>query len=145
MEDKEIIESLITNDTQDVLNTFANSLAPYLALGTFYNSSHLFDNNASYSNIKNSSILSNVGLPVLGELFSADNINLSSNSITNNFALMNTYDSKNIIYINSDGVLNKTYYTDRTGTRPVIYLRNNLNITSGDGTENDPYEIEVNE
>ncbi len=52
-------------------------------------------------------------------------------------------DSGFVFYIDSNGNLNHydAYYS--RGVRPVVYLSPNIQITGGDGSQNDPYELTI--
>ena len=47
------------------------------------------------------------------------------------------------MYPNSKGMLNMYTFTYNAGIRPMISLRNTANIISGDGTNNNPYIVDV--
>lgn len=58
------------------------------------------------------------------------------------FYLSNQASDNNVWYINSDGKINKTGGTDIMGVKPVIKLKENLELISGTGSKDDPYVIE---
>lgn len=61
-----------------------------------------------------------------------------------NFYLSSMSDDNKIWYVNNDGKLNKSDGTDIYGVKPVITLKENLNLISGIGTIDDPYVVETN-
>ena len=46
------------------------------------------------------------------------------------------------VYVNNNGNTDKTYTTNGKGLRPVISLKNNSIVTSGSGSEEEPWIIE---
>ena len=71
------------------------------------------------------------------------------NSYLNNktyFWTINQDENKNVFYVNSDGSINNILRKDNNyysyGIRPVITLKEDVSIISGDGTKNSPFIIE---
>ena len=48
----------------------------------------------------------------------------------------------NVVYVQSNGVINDIIKTFITGVRPSINLKSNVKIVNGDGTIDDPYRLE---
>lgn len=99
----------------------------------------------------------NVGLPVAGEMFSGNDIDLST-SLTKTFVNVNTIENPTVesiwtmnpsdqplmIIINTNGNFSSgaTFPNSILGVRPVLFLNKNLNFTSGDGTAENPFVLE---
>ena len=59
-----------------------------------------------------------------------------------NFYLSNQTNDNNTWYVTTDGKISKTSGKDIFGIKPVIKLKENLELVSGSGTKDDPYVIE---
>lgn len=69
----------------------------------------------------------------------------SSESFLNNnefYYLINKEDSKNTWCIDKEGKISTSDGSDIIGIKPVITLKNTIEITSGDGTKENPYTFE---
>ena len=100
---------------------------------------------AKYDNGDIDSITTNttnatVGLLRLGEMF-CDQIDISDNNTT--YWILTPYNNINVWYIDvfSNAYTNKLNF--ESGIRPVVFLKENVIITSGDGTLNNPFEVEL--
>ena len=109
----------------------------------------------NFEDIKDEYIEASVGLPMAGELFCANDIDLSTSNvktfvdintienptITSHYWTMNRYDLSNVRSVEWDGSFNKYSNSISNGVRPVIYLKNNLSFTGGNGTAQNPYTL----
>ena len=153
--------SIITtsHEIYNVLNNFANNISDnYIYTGnkSFYigDYSYEFINGKNYEDVYNEILQASIGLPTIGEMFSSNDIDLSM-SITKNFVdvntienptvsdyywTMNRYNSSSVrLVYGSDDIFGNP--SDSYGVRPVIYLKNNLNFTGGNGTAQNPYTL----
>ena len=110
---------------------------------------------ATANAIKDEYIEASVGLPMAGELFCANDIDLSTSNvktfvdintienptITSHYWTMNRYDLSNVRSVEWDGSFNKYSNSISNGVRPVIFLKNNLNFNGGNGTAQFPYTL----
>ena len=148
-------DNIATNDLiyTNVLNGFvANIDSKYITTGTY--GVGMYENGNSYTVPQSTTITANVGLPTIGEIFSGNDIDLSTSStktfvdvntienptISNYYWTMNRYSSSHVRYVNNNGYHGSSSVSNASGVRPVIYLKNNLELT-GEGTAQSPYEI----
>ena len=143
------------------LNTFANNISNayrYTNNKVFYigDYPHVLDSGQNYEDVKDETLLANVGLPTIGELFSANDIDLSdsvekifvnSNTLENPIDVlyywtMNRYSSTFVRGSDTSGYLFYVSPSISYGVRPVIFLKNNLEFISGKGTAEAPYELQ---
>ncbi len=148
------------------LNTFANNISDnYIYNGNkiFYigDYSEISGNQTGYDyeGIKDETLLANVGLPTVAEMFSSNDIDLSTSNtktfvnvdtienptVSFRYWLMNREDISTFTYVNvvnDDGYLRPNSLTVNAGVRPVIFLKNNLSFASGNGTAESPYELQ---
>ncbi len=148
----------ITEDNKNVLKSFGTSNTFSLKSGNigyylnndFYNS--LKDNKLivesafyygkytkyasfNYQDTYSNSINCYVGLLNIGDLY--------VNKYPNTFLLTRPYGDNNIVYtINDNNLFFIDYVTSKLNIRPAIYI-SNTNILSGDGTDDNPYMLEV--
>ena len=59
-----------------------------------------------------------------------------------NFYLLNSNKDNDTWYIDSEGLIKESDGTDIIGIKPVITIKSNLDLVSGDGTKDNPYTIE---
>lgn len=117
-----------------------------------------YSSGVSYTKVKSSSITSNVGFPVIGEMFTGNDIDLGAEKI---FVDVNTIENPDLVtaywttsfsssdwvrHVNSTGAANYGNPSgdptdDYYGVRPTIFLKNNLIFTGGDGTAQNPYTL----
>ena len=109
----------------------------------------------NFEDIKDEYIEASVGLPMAGELFCANDIDLSTSNvktfvdintienptITSHYWTMNRYDLSNVRSVEWDGSFNKYSNSFSNGVRPVIFIKNNLNFNGGNGTAQFPYTL----
>ena len=58
------------------------------------------------------------------------------------FYLLNSNKDNDTWYIDSEGLIKESDGTDIIGIKPVITIKSNLDLVSGDGTKDNPYTIE---
>ncbi len=158
--DNEIISS--NHSVYETLNTFTSNISSsyrYTGNKIFYIGSYNKSSNpqvgTDYNVIKNETFESNFGLPTVSEIFSNNDINMDLNdkklfvdvntienpTVSNYYWTMNPVENKvnAVAYTGymGGGLVN----SEDVGTRPVIFLKNNLNFTSGNGTAQNPYEL----
>lgn len=144
-----------------ILNNFKNSISDnyiYLNNKIFYIGKYedVSGIGQDYKNVTEETLLFNVGLPVIGELLSSNDIDLSTlnskifvdvDTIENptiefEYWSMNASSSSYVRTINYSGYLGSKSSTSSYGVRPIIYLKNNLNFIGGDGTAQSPYVLQ---
>lgn len=142
------------------LNKFAEGISntyKYMGNKTFYIGEYLdiSDVGQNYENIKNEQLQANIGLPTVGELFGGNDIDLSQSisktfvdvktienpTVSNYYWTMNRSSSKYVREIVFNGTLFYASPSTSDGVRPVIYLKNNLELT-GEGTAQSPYILQ---
>ena len=144
------------------LNSFANNISNnyrYIENKVFYRGDYP-SSATNYKDVQDETLQASVGLPTVGEMFSGNDIDLSNpangakifvdvNTIENSSAsgwywTMNRYNSENggrsSDYNGGLGGNSASYYS--FGVRPVIFLKNNLTFTGGDGTPQNPYTLD---
>ena len=145
------------------LNNFANNISNeyrYTGNKIFYIGD--YPSGANYEVVQDETLQASVGLPTVGEIFSGNDIDLSTsgnktfvdvNAIENSniyilYWTMNRNNSSYVNYADLNGLLDSYGSLDYNGTpsniqgvRPVIFLKNNLNFVSGSGTAQSPYEL----
>ena len=142
------------------LNTFVNNISSdyrYTGNKTFYIGD--YPSGANYTDIQDETLSANVGLPTVGEMFSGNDIDLSTSStkrfvnvatienptVSSIYWTMNRYSSSDVRRVNNYGTLNNSSPTDTFGARAVIYLKSGtsaLTFTGGEGTAEQPYELQ---
>ncbi len=142
------------------LNTFAAGISDtyqYTENKTFYIGD--YPDWANYENVKDETLEVSVGLPTVGEMFSGNDIDLSTsstktfvdvNTIENPTAssyywTMNRYSSSGVRYAAADGHVGDSSLSSGTGVRAVIYLKSgtsSITFTGGEGTPNSPYVLQ---
>ena len=139
------------------LNTFVNNISKdYLYAGnkTFYIGDYPYY--VSYNAIQDETLEANVGLPMIGEIFSGNDIDLNTAN-KKNFVDINTIENDSVASFfwtmnryNSTSVRSASYYgnyaysqlTVSLGVRPVIFIKNNLSFSGGNGTAQNPYTLQ---
>ncbi|MBR1376583.1 MAG: hypothetical protein IJ565_02095 [Bacilli bacterium] len=128
--------SLSTGVGEYLNNTFVNNLEnnDYIISNDYYIGSYNPDGIYSYMNVYNNSINTRVGMYYVGEFY--------INQFENIYTLTPYSSTKNTIYIiNNNKKLYADYVTTKHKVRPTIYIDSNLNILSGNGLEESPYEV----
>ena len=87
------------------------------------------------------STTSKVGLLRLGELMAGQDDVTSNNDI---YWLLTPYSASHVWYLYNNGLANNGYNTmNKYAIKPSLNLKSNVIITSGDGTLQNPFEIEL--
>ena len=121
------------------LNEFANNISNnyrYTENKTFYIGVYPSTN---YNDVNTKTLSTNIGLPTVGEMFSGNDINLSS---SRGYWTMNSFNTSYTNVVFGSGTMNMASISDNYGVRPVMYLKNNLNFIGGNGTVESPYELQ---
>ena len=153
--------TITTNHTiYTPLNTFANNISSdyrYTGNKTFYIGDYPVG--ASYKDVQDETLSANVGLPTVGEMFSGNDIDLSTSStktfvnvatienptMSSYYWTMNRYSSSLVRHVRSHGSMGSLTPTNTYGVRAVIYLKSGtsaLTFTGGEGTAEQPYELQ---
>ena len=107
------------------------------------NTNQCIDN---FDNIDNSSCNDTNNNYIVGQLSIDDYIKVGGNkSYLNNginFWTSNSYDENNSWYISEDGLISYSDNNIKHGIRPIITLKNNIELINGNGTIDNPYIIE---
>ena len=143
------------------LNNFANNISSdyrYTGNKTFYIGDYPYG--ANYTDIQDETLSASVGLPTVGEMFSGNDIDLSTSStktfvdvstienpiVASSYWTMNRYSSSLVRIVYDDGRMSYNYPTGTYGVvRAVIYLKSGssaLTFTGGKGTAESPYELQ---
>lgn len=119
---------LITYLNTTYLNSLSNK--EYLTKGTFYTGIY-YKNNINYTDSYKTIITNYIGIPSINEpyIYDLDNIFLSNPSNVDNLTIYSI--NNNNLY--EDSISSIRYI------RPTLYLKNNINITNGNGTIDNPY------
>ena len=146
------------------LNTFANNISSdyrYTGNKTFYIGDYPFVSGVgqNYKDVQDETLSANVGLPTVGEMFSGNDIDLSTSStktfvdvatienptVSSYYWIMNRYSSSSVRSVYYNGDMSNYYPTTASGARAVIYLKSGtsaLTFTGGEGTAEEPYELQ---
>ena len=142
------------------LNTFAEGISNtyrYTGNKTFYIGDYL--DGANYEDVQDETLEASVGLPTVGEMFSGNDIDLSTSSTktfvdintienptaSNFYWTMNRFSSSNVRRVNRNGALVSSSVSSTGGVRAVIYLKlgtSAITFTGGEGTPNSPYILQ---
>ncbi len=141
------------------ITTFANSISGdyrYSENKTFYIGTYSYNSGVGYENVKSEEISLNVGLPVIGEMFSGNDIDMGTSTsksfvdintienatVSHNYWTMNAADSSGYVTtVLGGGTLSRVAGAESSGVRPVIFLNSNLTFTGGNGTAQNPYTL----
>ena len=152
-------DNITTSDTiyTSVLNTFiANIDSTYITTGTF--GVGMYEDGNSYTVPASTTISANVGLPTVGEMFSGNDIDLSTSNtktfvdastienstVSNYYWTMNRYSSSYVRFVSVNGLLSNDNPSNGYGVRAVLYLKSGtsaLTFTGGEGTPQNPYTL----
>lgn len=131
------------------MTTFANSISStyrYSGNKTFYIGTYSYNSGVGYENVKSANISLNVGLPVIGEMFSGNDIDMGTSTsksfvdintienatVSHNYWTMNAADSSGYVTtVLGGGTLSRVAGAESSGVRPVIFLNSNLTFTGG--------------
>ena len=142
------------------LNTFAEGISNtyrYTGNKTFYIGN--YSSGANYEDVQDETLEASVGLPTVGEMFSGNDIDLSTSSAktfvdvntienptaSSGYSTMNRFRSPYVRRVHSDGSLSSSSVSSASGVRAVIYLKSGtsaITFTGGEGTPNSPYELQ---
>ena len=134
------------------LNVFANNISSdyrYTDNKIFY----IGEMSSNYEDVKNETLSASVGLPIIGEMFSGNDIDMVKNTFVNANTIenptvssyywtMNRFSERYTARVHASGQINSQPPSLSHGVRPVIFLKNNLNFTGGKGTAESPYELQ---
>ena len=142
----------------NVLNPFiANIDSKYIATGTYGVGMYELAN--SYTVPQSTTITANIGLPTVGEMFSGNDIDLSTSStktfvdvntienptVSSYYWTMNRYSSYYVRHVKYNGYLGTGSPSNTYGVRAVIYLKSGtsaITFTKGEGTAQSPYTLQ---
>ena len=146
------------------LNAFAEGISDtyrYTGNKTFYIGDYPYVSGTgqNYEDVQDETLQASVGLPTVGEMFSGNDIDLSTssteifvdvNTIENptaayDYWTMNRENSSRVRSVSSDGSLISLSVSTASGVRAVIYLKSGtsaITFTGGEGTPNSPYELQ---
>ena len=142
------------------LNTFAAGISDtyrYTGNKTFYIGD--YPSGANYKDVQNETLEASIGLPTVGEMFSGNDIDLSTSSTktfvdvntienptaSNYYWTMNRYSSSGVRYVDYISSLGSDSVSGTSGVRAVIYLKSGtsaITFTGGEGTPNSPYVLQ---
>ena len=142
------------------LNTFADGISNtyrYTGNKTFYIGD--YPSGLNYEDVQDETLEASIGLPTVGEMFSGNDIDLSTsraktfvdaNTIENPTAsyyywTMNRYSSSYVRDVDDNGALSVNSVSNSFGVRAVIYLKSGLaalDFTGGEGTAQSPYILQ---
>ena len=118
-------------------NQFLNSLdvKDYVVNSNYYVGS-ISLTNLDYASCRNSKVKAKVGMLTIGDMF--------VNETVNTFTLLRGMEAPNIInVINENGNIFADTISAKYSVRPAFYLKDDLEIVSGEGTIDSPYELGV--
>ncbi len=140
------------------LNTFANNISTnYRYAGsnkTFYIGD--YPSGSSYTDVQDEILYATVGLPTVGEMFSGNDIDMSTSStkdfvnvstienptVNDYYWTMNRDDTSSVYAVYTLGNVRSYSLSSSYGVRPVILLKLDIAFDGGDGTAENPYELE---
>ena len=152
-------DNITTSDTiyTSVLNPFiANIDSTYITTGTF--GVGMYAGGNSYTVPAATTITANVGLPTVGEMFSGNDIDLSTSNtktfvdastienstVSKEYWTMNRSSSSYVRIVHSNGGLSDSDPWRSRSVRAVLYLKSGtsaLTFTGGEGTPQNPYTL----
>ena len=118
-------------------NTFLNSLdvKNYVVNSNYYTGT-LSLTNYDYTVARSSFVKAKVGMLTIGDMFLQET--------PNTFTLLRGMEAPDIInVINESSNIFADYISAKYSVRPAFYLKDDLEIVSGEGTMDDPYELGV--
>ena len=156
--------TISTNHTiSTTLNSFAEGISDtyrYTGNKTFYIGDYPYVSGTgqNYEDVQDETLQASVGLPTVGEMFSGNDIDLSTSStkifvdvntienptVSSDYWTMNRYSSSRVRYVNNYGYLNSNSPSVAYGVRAVIYLKSGtsaITFTGGEGTVQSPYTL----
>ena len=155
-------DNITTDDLiyTSILNGFVKNIdEKYITIGTY--GVGKYEENDSYTVVQENKITANIGLPTIGEMFSGNDIDMSyptdeekifvdintieNPTVSSYYWTMNSNNGTTACYVDSNGRLNGFLLNvsiNLYGVRPVIFLKNNLEFISGEGTAQSPYKLQ---
>ena len=155
-------DNITTDDLiyTNILNGFIKNIdEKYITIGTY--GVGKYEKNDSYTVVQETKITANIGLPTIGEMFSGNDIDMSyptdeekifvdintieNPTVSSYYWTMNSNNGTTACYVDSNGRLNGFLLNvsiNLYGVRPVIFLKNNLEFISGEGTAQSPYKLQ---
>ena len=152
-------DNITTNDLiyTNVLNGFIENIdSKYITMGTY--GVGMYESGNSYAVPQSTTITASIGLPTVGEMFSGNDIEVTTgskkfvdvNTIENPFVsayywTMNRYSSSYVREVYSNGTLSYSNPPLSHGIRAVIYLKSGtstITFSTGEGTPNSPYVLQ---
>ena len=145
----------VSSSIYEKLNIFYSKIPEkykYSSYKNYYSGDY---NNNNYTNVILKNLSYNIGMPTIGEIFTSGDI--SNNNDSNNYGdyienkyvssyywtMNNTVNYLSVNSINSYGGISVLFSSsDEAGIRPVIFLKNNLTFTGGNGTLQNPYTLD---
>ena len=146
------------------LNAFAEGISDtyrYTGNKTFYIGDYpdVLGTGQNYKAVQDETLQASVGLPTVGEMFSGNDIDLSTSSIkifvdvstienptvSSDYWTMNRYSSSNVCNVSNNGSLFNFSPSFADGVRAVIYLKSGtsaITFTGGEGTAQSPYTLQ---
>ncbi len=145
------IYTVLNQYAQQISSTYRYTNNKVFNIGSYV--SYIPNSTTNYKDVANEQLSANVGLPTIGEMFSGNDVDLVTGNFVDpdtveNFSLssafwtMNRYDSSSVRYVNGLGSLYYLPPNNLYGVRPVIFLKNNLKFTGGEGTAQNPYTLQ---
>ena len=113
----------------------------------------------NYEDVQDETLQASIGLPTVGEMFSGNDIDLSTSStktfvdvntienptVSRAYWTMNRESSSHARYVDLDGILYNVSTLQPFGVRAIIYLKSGtsaITFTGGEGTAQSPYELQ---
>lgn len=144
------------NAIDTVVTSFANTIdSKYRYTGNDKSfgigSLNIYSNGVDYKIAQDPKYIGNVGLPVFGEMFSGNDIDLGAeknfvdstlienSTVSEYYWTMNGSTSTSTWRVNNFGTMNNNSSADEYGVRPVLILNNNLTFKRGEGTAENPF------
>ncbi|MCF0111965.1 MAG: hypothetical protein HUJ58_08680, partial [Erysipelotrichaceae bacterium] len=113
----------------------------YLAKGTFCTGPYTYNGKYTQAKLNSVTVKAKVGLPQIGDLFNVNNLTEGEEEIvywTCNYKK----NAEQLVWVSRDkDWLFGDFSYNKYAVRPVIYLKSNIIITTGDGTADFPYQI----
>ena len=113
----------------------------------------------NYEDVQDETLQASIGLPTVGEIFSGNDIDLSTSStktfvdvntienptVSSDYWTMNRESSSRVRHVYYSGFLGYNSLSNARGVRAVIYLKSGtsaITFTGGEGTAQSPYTLQ---